>query len=149
MELPTMLYSSLEARLSALLFVLSSFLYLTTSWLLWPIIIQVPTSYTGGPQKFPFSCFAEQFFSTPWLDLDLQSGHSLLSAKLLLTFFNWLTAQTLLLCYIYYSKKWIFSTLVIIHGRSNATQDIPMESTYCNLQDEWHVKKIRETLNSS
>ena len=100
-----MLYSSLEARLSALLFVLSSFLYLLTSWLFWPIIIQVPTSFTGGPPKLSIFLFCRTVFSTPWLDLDLQSGHSLLSAKLLLTFFNWLTAQTLLLCYIYYSKK--------------------------------------------
>ena len=33
-------------------------------------------------------------------------------------------------------------------GHSNATQDISLESSYCNLQDEWHVKKIRETLDA-
>ena len=104
-------YILLSKRASPLLFVLSSFLYLLTSWLFWPIIIQVPTSFTGGPPKLSIFLFCRTVFSTPWLDLDLQSGHSLLSVKLLLTFFNWLTAQTLLLCYIYYSKKWIFTTV--------------------------------------
>ena len=31
---------------------------------------------------------------------------------------------------------------------SNATHDISFESTYCNLQDEWHMKKIQETLDA-
>ena len=62
-------YILLSKRASALLFVVFSLLYLPTSWLLWPIIIQVPTSFTGAPQNFPFSCFAEQFFLL--LDLTL------------------------------------------------------------------------------
>ena len=100
-----MLDSSLEARLSALLFFLSSFLYLLISWLLWPIIIQVPTSFTSGPPKLSIFLFCRTVFSTPWRPWFTVWPFPCYLQKLLLTFFNWLTAQTLLLCYIYYSKK--------------------------------------------
>ena len=32
--------------------------------------------------------------------------------------------------------------------RSDATQDISFENTYCDLQDKRHVKNIRETLDA-
>ena len=106
-----MLYSSLEACLSA---PLCSVQFLIPPYLMTPL-----TNYNSGshlfygwaPKTFHFLVLQNSFFLL--LDLSLTCSlwpFSCYLQKLLLTFFNWLTAQNLLLCYIYYSKKWIFST---------------------------------------
>ena len=41
-----------------------------------------------------------------------------------------------------FSLKATFCLIQLRRVRSNAIQDISFESTYCNIQDKWHVKKI-------